>query len=277
MLKCILCLFVFLSQTFSAQIFITLSDNLFVRVPMPKKGIVCSNHDRVERIRKILTNVKTYKSNWGPKVYVGLYKGHAVFIASAPVGSGAGLMFTELYSAGAEYIIRYGSDDVKEPLDHEENLVKIINETDNLYGYNKASAVPENEWGKSIFASETLLGVLREEATNRDLCVEERICHHLENYHALRKPERFSPEREKILKQQLAQIKRTDKNESFDMESAVLFRVAKDFNKHAAAVLQTVNKANDKEGPYEGHNKRKAISQEIMFAEYVLSALMRIN
>lgn len=41
--------------------------------------------------------------------------------------------------------------------------MKIIDETDNLYGYNMASGVPETEWGKSVFASEKFLAALREE------------------------------------------------------------------------------------------------------------------
>jgi len=56
-------------------------------------------------------------------------------VASAPVGSGSGLMFTELYSAGAEHIVRYGSDDVKNPTKEESNLV------DPYEGYNKQQAL----------------------------------------------------------------------------------------------------------------------------------------
>lgn len=274
----ILAILLLANQSFAHSLInIQLPDNLFVRVAVPKKGIVCSNQDRATRISRILKNVKTHTSKWGPKIYIGNYKGQELFIASVPVGSGSGLMFTELYAAGAEYIIRYGSDDLKNTTEKEEELVKVINETDNLYGYEKASGVPEEEWGKSIFASPIILKALRDEAIFRKIIIDERICHHLENYHALRNPEKFSPARAPILKQQLAAIKRTDKNESFDMESAVLFRVAKDFDKHAAAVLQTVNKKDAKEGPYEGNNRKKAISLERTFTEYVLTSLLRIN
>jgi purine-nucleoside phosphorylase len=79
-----------------------------------------------------------------------------------------------------------------------------------------------------------------------------------------------------VLLKQLKEIKRTDKKESFDMESAVLFRVAKDFDKHAAAVLQTVNKKDSKQGPYEGKNKEKAMSQELMFTKYILASLAQV-
>lgn len=278
MLKLLFPLFFLFNYVYGdSQIYVTLQDNLFVRIPVPKKGVVSSNQSRVERISKVLNDVKVYEVPWGPKIYIGKYKGQEFFIACAPVGSGSGLVFTELYSAGAEYIVRYGSDDLKNPADYEKDMIKVIDETDNLYGYDIASGVPEEEWGKSIFASTEIIQALKDEARDRNLEVEERVCHHLENYHALRTPEKFSPERSRALQQQLNKIKRNDKKESFDMESAVLFRVAKDFCKHAAAILQTVNKSNNKEGPYEGENRKQALSLEEKFIDYVLSALMRIN
>lgn len=278
MKKLFLILTLCFSQSYGApHIKLTLSDNLFVRIAVPKKGVVSSNQGRVERMSKILANLQVFEVPWGPKIFIGEFKGERFFIASAPVGSGSGLMFTELYSAGAEYIIRYGSDDVKETADYEQSLVKIIDETDNLYGYNMASGVAQEEWGKSVFASEKILSALEQESTARQLPIEKRVCHHLENYHALRTPEKFSAEREQILRQQLAHIKRTDKKESFDMESAVLFKVAKDFGKHAATVLQTVNKKSSKEGPYEGKNKEQAVLLETTFIDFILSSLLRIN
>lgn len=251
------------------------ADHVFVKIKVPKHGVVSSNRARIERLRKVLDKVELYEVSWGPQIYIGEYKGQKVFLASASVGSGSGLMFTELYAAGAEYIIRYGSDDVKSPQAYEKGIIKIIDETDNLYGFARASAVPEAEWGKSIFASPELLKALRDEAKARKLGVEVRVCHHLENYHALRTPQRFSPERRRILEDRLAKLKRKDKKESFDMESAVLFRVAKDCGKHAAAVLQTVNKEDPKLGAYEGKNKEESLKMEAMFIDYVLSALFR--
>lgn len=259
-----------------SHINLVLEDNLFVRIPVPAKGIVCSNQTRAERISKILENIQVYEIPWGPKIYIGNYKNTPMFIASAPVGSGSGLMFTELYSAGAEYIVRYGSDDVKDPKESEKDLIKIVDETDNLFGFNLASGVNKNEWGKSVFASKEIIDALKTEALSRNLNTEMRVCHHLENYHSLRTPNKFSEEREKRLRKQLAAIKRYGKKESFDMESAILFRVAQDFDKHSASVLQTVNKENKKLGPYEGSNKEQALKLEMIFTDYILSALTRI-
>lgn len=268
-----------------SKILLSLQDNLFVRIPVPKRGVVCSNQGRVDRIGKILfadTSIThtVFEVPWGPKIYVGSYNDEQFFIASAPVGAGSGLMFTELYAAGAEFIIRYGSDDVKNPLPNEKGLVKIISETDNLYGYNIASGVPEEEWGASVFASSLLLDALAEESRVRNLPTEDRICHHLENYHSLRTPEKFSDDRHVVLAAKLQSLTekadRLGKKSSFDMESAVLFRVAKDFGKHAACVLQTVNKENSGEGPYEGTNKIQALALENEFISFVLSSLLRV-
>lgn len=252
-------------------------DNLLIRFPIPEKGVVCSNQKRAERLSKVLSNLDVYEDPWGPKIYRGLYKGEKMFIASVPVGSGSGLLFTELYAAGAKYIIRYGSDDNKDPSEEDKYILKIIDEADNLYGFNLSAGIDENECGKSIFASPRILEALNAEATSRELKVETRVCHHHENFHALRMPEKLSLERRERLMAQLKKISRTDKKESFDMESAVLFRVAKDFDLHAASVLQTINKSDKKLGPYEGHNKQQALEMEKIFIDYLLSALLRIN
>lgn len=150
-----------------------------------------------------------------------------------------------------------------------------MDETDNLYGFNQASGVPSEEWGKSLHASPHLIAALEEEAKARGLTIERRVCHHLENYYAIRRPEKY-PNRTEALSKQAIALSRADRPESWDMESAVLFRVAHHFKKHAAAVLQMVNKENPKMGPYEGKNREKALEQERLFFNYVCSALLRL-
>lgn len=272
----------------NAKLLLELKDNLFVRLPVPRKGVVCSNQSRVERIKHILENRVEYEVPWGPKVFIGSFQNESFFIASAPVGSGSGLMFAELYSAGAEFIVRYGSDDVKDPLPDEHDMVKIISEADNLYGFEMGSGMDSQECGQSIFASSTLINALKKESAARQFTIEERICHHLENYHALRTPWKFSEDRKRKLEEKLEFLKqkanRIGKKSSFDMETAVLFRVAMEFGtttsfgsetpiKHAATILQTVNKENSKLGPYEGSNKDSAMKLEMQFIEFILKAL----
>ena len=276
----------------NSKILLELKDNLFVRVAVPRKGVVCSNQSRVERIKDVLENRVEIEVPWGPKIYIGTYQNESFFIASAPVGSGSGLMFTELYSAGAEFIVRYGSDDVKDPKPNEQDMVKIISEADNLYGYEMGSGIDYDTCGQSMYASTILIDALKKESEARELLVEDRICHHLENYHALRTPWKFSEDRRQKLEENLKKLKeksnKIGKNSSFDMETAVLFRVAMDFGtkptptgvnipiKHAATILQTVNKESSSLGPYEGSNKQDAIRLEIQFISFILNALMSL-
>jgi len=61
------------------------------------------------------------------------------------------------------------------------------------------------------------------------------------------------------------------------METAVLFRVAKDFGLHAATILQTVKKESPTLSSYEGINYQQAREvEENIFFEYVLDALIKI-
>lgn len=264
-------------ETTSGEIHLTLEDCLFVKYPVPEKGVVCSNYERALRLSQKLSNSEMHKCAWGPFIVIGDYKGEKVFVGCASVGTGSGLLFTELFVAGAKYIIRYGSDDVKRPPDSDAYLVKIIDESDNLYGFNLQSGVDPNEWGKSVFASPTIIEALISTAQAKNILYEVRICHHLENYHGLRSPDKFSTERNKRLQTILEQLNKNPKPASYDMETAVLFRVAKDFGQHAATILQTVKKESPTLSSYEGINYQEAREvEENIFFEYVLDALLKI-
>lgn len=259
------------------EIFLTLDDCLFVKYPVPEKGIVCSNYERTLRLSAKLNNSVMHKSAWGTFVVIGEYKGEKIFVGCASVGTGSGLLFTELFIAGAKYIIRYGSDDIKMPPESDTYLVKIVDEADNLYGFNLQSGVDSEEWGKSIVASPEIINALIASAEAKNIHFEMRICHHLENYHGLRSPDKFSSERRKRLEAILEQLNSNSKPESYDMETAVLFRVAKDFGLHAATILQTVKKEDSKLSSYEGVNYQKAREvEENIFFDYVLDAILQI-
>lgn len=264
-------------ETTDKQIYLTLDDCLFVKYPVPEKGIVCSNYERALRLSENLSHSEMHRCAWGPFVVIGDYQGEKIFIACASVGTGSGLLFTELFVAGAKYIIRYGSDDLKLPPESDAYLVKIVDEADNLYGFNLQSGVPPEEWGQSVNASTEIVNALISTAKSKKINYEMRICHHLENYHGLRSPEKFSNERAKRLQAILTELKEHTKAASFDMETAVLFRVAKDFGLHAATILQTVKKESPKLSSYEGENYQEArkVEEEIFFS-YVLDALLSI-
>lgn len=273
-------LILFISLTNSVfgnkSVFITLDDNLFVKTKVPPMGVACSNVDRVFRLKDLLDNVSHFQTSWGTNVFIGTYKNQPFFIVNAPVGAGSGLVFTELYAAGAQFIVRFGSDDKRNPEAYETKIVKIIDEADNLFGFNEGSGVAPQYWGKSVFASPLLLEAFTITAKRMDMATETRICHHLENYHALRKPDKFSQERAKRLKRKLAQLKRKDKPESFDMETAVLFRVAKDFDAHAISILQTVDKES-KDGAYKKGEVKTIYEQERQFMLYIMESLLQVQ
>ena len=88
---------------------------ILVNEPVPQKGITCSNRERVLRLAKYLDNTRSIESSWGTFVIIGNYQGKELFLALAPIGTGSGLVFTELYDQGANSIIRFGSDDLPSP------------------------------------------------------------------------------------------------------------------------------------------------------------------
>ena len=95
---------------------------------VPSKGIACSNTDRATRLATEFLIVETsFRSSWGSQIWIGKLKEHEygeeeVFVVFAPVGSGSGCLFSELYTAGAEYFVRCRSDDAKNPEVYEYNF-----------------------------------------------------------------------------------------------------------------------------------------------------------
>jgi uridine phosphorylase len=277
LLLCAITILIGVQSINSKDIDLTLADCVLIKHPVPEKGIVCSNYERALRLSKKLDHVEMQKSAWGPFVVIGDYKGTKIFVGCAPIGSGCGLLFTELYVAGAKYLIRYGTDDIKSPPLTDARLVKIIDEADNLIGFDIQSGVDPQEWGQSIEASSQIIEALIATAKQKGIAYERRICHHLENYHALRSPHKFSAEKSARIYAILENFKNHPKPASFDMETAVLFRVAKEMDGHAATILQTVNKEASLLNAYEGENFEQAREvEEGIFFNFVLDALLEI-
>ena len=260
------------------EVSIALEDCVLIKSAVPDRGIVCSNAERVMRLSQFLQNPKMITSSWGPFVITGTYRDKEVFIALAPIGSGSGLLFTELYAAGARYILRYGSEDAIQACDAETTLIKIIDEADNLYGFEMQNGIDPSSWGKSISASKEIVDTIEKLAQQRGFISEKRLCHHLENYHSLRSTQKYLGERGDRIRRNLQELQNSDKPCSFDMESAVLFRIAKDFGLHAATVLQTVNKQSKTELPYRGSNRAQALDvEEKVFARLVFDVLLDLD
>ena len=63
--------------------------------------------------------------------------------------------------------------------------MKIVDEADNLYGFNLQSGVDPIEFGMPVHASPQIIESLISTAESKGIFYEMRICHHLENYHGL--------------------------------------------------------------------------------------------
>jgi uridine phosphorylase len=250
---------------------------IFINETVPKKGITCSNRQRILNLAENLESTRTIESSWGPFVIIGKYQQKEIFLALAPVGTGCGLIFTELYYRGANAIIRFGSDDIPNPSSEESQLFKIIDEADNLFGYSKAMGIEPEKIGKPIPASLRLVEALKQASKHQNLTYQTRVCHHLEAYHALRIPEAFAKDYRHRIETDYAKVKRQDKPESMDMETAVLFETARLFNKDAASILQTIDKEKASDPYYQQEILDQIYRTEQKFFEIVVNALFRLE
>lgn len=252
----------------------TLQHNTIVRAPLPKLGINCSNPHRAQRlVAAFLRKPILHTDSWGTIIYTGSYNNVPIFIATVPVGaSGSGLAFFEIFAAGAEFLVRYGSND---RLVTEKNLydVIIVDEADNLYGLMRDSGVPKKEWGKSLYASPILINALEKSAIDLNLPAKRMICHNVEDYHAYNHPT-LASHYPHTVKKIINTIEGKDaKQDCWDMETAALFWRGKQFNRQVATVLQNVVKRGSQYAAYESEHGETAKNLEGIFARMILNAL----
>ena len=255
----------------------TINENVVIKKQLPLAGVVCSNPHRNKRIVKgFLENPEIHTNDWGILVYKGLYHNKEVFVAHVPMGAGgAGFAFLEMYTAGAEYIIRYGSNDryVTEESLHDINL---IDEVDNLYGIMRDSGAPETEWGKSLFASPVLLDIIVKNAGKIKHPVKRMICHNVEDYHAYNYPELVGDNTERIRNIINGIEHKTNKKSTWDMETGALYWRAFQFEKHAITLLQSLIKHRGGCKPYGGEHGKVSIEMEGVFCKLILNSIAEI-
>ncbi len=258
----------------------TLEQNLIIKNPLPKVGIICSNPRRVERIVKShLSNVvflKEYTTAWQLDVYIGSYQNKNMFIAVVPVGaSGAGFVIQQLVVAGAQHIIRYGSNDAPDLTAERMDEVIIVDCADNLFGLMQSSGAPSEVWGKPIYASKILQTALQKKAEQLGLVTRSAICHHVEDYNAYAFPENAGEYSKNIINH-IAELESNniDYLHCRDMESAVLFYRSHLDGFHGATVLQNVPKFSGKHQTYDGKLGEMAIQLEAKFCDLVFGALV---
>lgn len=248
--------------------------NVLIKKQLPARGVVSSNPKRVERLIQrcvtggLLVDVTEHtNAGWGVIIYTAFFEDVEIFIAGVPMGAaGSGFAFFEMYAAGAQAIIRYGSNDRKVSVEDLRTIV-LVDKADNLVGLPLGSGVSATP-DRVIRASKDLVRLLEERVKLHDLPLTRMICHNVEDYHAYNFSEFFETEDEIQ-----AQIERIEcGGDCWDMETAALFWRAEQFGLHAATVLQNLLK---KPGtsPYEGEHGKMSLEMEHTFYQVIFEVL----
>lgn len=253
-------------------------NTIVVKENLPKFGIVSTHPERTQRIKQYLSDVKLHTEYWGTTIYTGKYNGAELFIGCVPMGSaGGGAAILEMYLRGAEYIIRYGSNDYRVQEFTEEDFRKtiLVTEADNLRGLMYDSGAPMSEIGESIKASPLLLEKIRAQAKALNIKTIPAVCHNADDYHAFNYPnsELFKANAAVIEERRLLrESKYPGQTHTCDMETGALFWRAKQTKNHAATVLQTIIKHSDGRA-YEGKFGEISKEMEQQFCRLLLGTL----
>lgn len=253
----------------------TLKQNVIIKESIPKKGIVSSNPERTLRLStEFLANPQVKIQSWGLGVITGHIKREGaskeIFIAYAPMGaSGAALAFHEMFAAGAEEIVRFGSNDVWVQEEDMKSLV-LISEARGLRGVSWDSGIEEQDVDSPLMPDDKLVQKLVGSCNRNDYPFSQRVCFNVDDYHAYLYPD-LAAEPDRI--QRRLDMYATFGPYSRDMETASLFLKANQFGAKAASVLQNVVKQK-KELPYDGASGELAKLNEKKIAEIIISALL---
>lgn len=253
----------------------TIEQNVIVKDPIPKKGIVSSNPERSLRLSsKFLEKSIVKVQSWGVGITVGKVTfGDAhedFFFAYVPMGaSGSAHAFHEIFAAGAEEVVRFGSNDVWVQENDIDSLV-LVRESRGLRGLSWDHGIDDQDVDLPLIPDHELNQRLIKSCHRNRFLFSERVCFNVDDYHAYLYPELMeNPQR---IKQRL------DAYNSFgpysrDMETASLFLKANQFGAKAASVLQNILKQK-KESPYEGSSGDKAKLNESKIAAIIINALI---
>jgi purine-nucleoside phosphorylase len=207
-------------------------------------------------------------AGWGILIYTATYENADMFLAAVPMGSaGSGFAFFEMFAAGAQAIIRYGSNDRSVQFEDLRDIV-VVDEADNLTGFGKPDG--------PIPASSQLVSLLTECGQENGCKTQTMVCHNVEDYHAYNFSEFFVDE-ECAIQENIQELEADmDRKHCADMETAALFWRASQFGGHAATVLQNLVK---KPGtsPYEGEHGNVSLAMEKTFYQVIFKALSRFS
>jgi purine-nucleoside phosphorylase len=247
--------------------------NVIIKKRLPARGIVSSNPKRLERLIQqsghLLSDLQEHtNAGWGILIYTATYENADMFLAAVPMGSaGSGFAFFEMFAAGAQAIIRYGSNDRSVQFEDLRDIV-VVDEADNLTGFGKPDG--------PIPASSQLVSLLTECGQENGCKTQTMVCHNVEDYHAYNFSEFFVDE-ECAIQENIQELEADmDRKHCADMETAALFWRASQFGGHAATVLQNLVK---KPGtsPYEGEHGNVSLAMEKTFYQVIFKALSRFS
>lgn len=253
----------------------TIEQNVIVKETIPKKGIVSSNPGRSLRLSsQFLENPFTKVESWGVGIIIGNITHKNVsedfFFAYVPMGaSGSAHAFHEMFAAGAQEVVRLGSNDVWVQEKDMDSLV-LVSESKGLRGLSWDHGIDENDVDLSLMPDYELTQRLIKSCNHQRFPFSERVCFNVDDYHAYLYPE--------LMEQPQRIQQRLDTYNSFgpysrDMETASLFLKANQFGTKAASVLQNVFKQK-KDSPYEGSSGDKAKANESKIAKIIINALL---
>ena len=256
----------------------TIQQNVIIKEAIPKKGIVSSNPERSLRLSSEFLESPTVKiQSWGVGIITGNITYGSIseefFFAYVPMGaSGSAHAFHEIFAAGAQEVVRLGSNDVWVQEKEMDSLV-LVSESRGLRGLSWDHGIEEKDVDLPLMPDDDLNRRLIQSCNRSSFPFSTCVCFNVDDYHAYLYPELTeNPQR---IKQRL------DTYHSFgpysrDMETASLFLKANQFGTKAASVLQNVFKQK-KESPYEGPSGDKAKINESNIADIIINALLETS
>lgn len=249
----------------------TLAQNVIVKVSVPPVGIVSSNPERTQRlVAQCLHHPALVAQAWGVSVVAGTVQGRDLFFASVPMGaSGSAHAFHELFAAGAQTVVRLGSNDVWVRAEDMDGIV-LVSESRGLRGLSWDHGVAPAAVDNPLRPDADLMTQLRACCQAQAMSYTERVCFNVDDYHAYLYPD-LAPQPERI-HQRLAQYAAVGLH-CRDMETASLFLKAQQFGARAASVLQNVVKQKA-DVPYAGATGAQAKSQEGAIARLLIEVLL---
>lgn len=223
----------------------TKTDILSNDKPLPRVGLIAAHPGRIERIAKeFLDDVDVHTDYRGYKVYTGNYNGQPVFAAYTGIGGpSASLMIENLIVAGAQKIVRVGSND-NDTKDQNLANITIILETMGLNGMMLEYGFSPDEAGRPLPASQSLINSILLSAENTKTAhVQLAKAYNLDAYHVYSNPTRFA-KNSKVIEQKIQEYKDLGATVR-DMESGTLFMLGQLRHIDTAAVLISVTKHNE--------------------------------